>query len=98
MPRKGRVTPEDRLLRQIAKNYQHSRENLGELQVPCCVSDRFLAFPKTSALQPDGHDLMFVDVMTRDVEGDVRKLCELILDRRALTKALASVRPMKDRT
>jgi len=92
MAKRGRQSPEDRLLRQVALNYQHSRARLGKLRLQCEVSDRFLSLPESSDAFPDGRDLMFVDVMTRNVDGDVHKICELILDRHDITEALARVK------
>jgi hypothetical protein len=83
---------DDRILEQAALNYQHSRERLGKLMVECYVSNRFLVFPEVSEVQASGNDLMFVDVMTRNVEEDAKKLCTLIVDRRELLEAVTKVR------
>jgi hypothetical protein len=100
MARAERRSPDEGILRQVVRNHEHSRETKGARVVQCYVSDRFLSFSESSDLLGDGSDLMFVDVMTRDVDGDVRKLCELILDRRAVLSAVAVVksRPFKPRT
>ena len=92
MRRRRTASPEERLLRQVAKNFQHSRERLGKLRVQCEVSDRFLAFPDTSAVLKDGRDLMIIGVMTSSAEGDTKRLCELILDRKDVLEAISRVK------
>jgi hypothetical protein len=93
MSQRKRRSPEERVLRQVVRNHEHSREAKGQRVVQCYVSDRFLSFSESSDRLSDGNDLMFVDVMTRDIDGDVRKLCELILDRRDVLSAVAAVKP-----
>lgn len=99
MPRSRRRSPDEHILRQVIRNHEHSRDTKGPRVVQCYVSDRFLSFSENSDLLADGNDLMFVDVMTTDFDGDVRKLCELILDRRSILAAVAAVRsrPFKPR-
>jgi hypothetical protein len=85
-------TPDDRMLARLSRNFNTSREVLGDRAVQCYVSDRWLAFPPTSDVMNDGDDLIIVDVMTATIEGDAKKLCELILVRADLERALKAVK------
>jgi len=87
-----RRSAEERLLAQVARNFAHSPTVLGDRSVHCYVSDRWLAFPPTSAAMKDGADLLVIGVMTRSAEGDVSKICDVILDRAHVLRALAAVK------
>lgn len=58
--------------------------------VPCEVSGRWLQFSTTSHVS-GGHELLEVNVMTNNGDGD-RKLCELIIRKEDIVKALEQIR------
>ena len=60
------------------------------LLVPCHVSERWLSFREREQYEVMDEDLMHVDVMTRDDAGEPYKLCELILARGDLLRAIAA--------
>jgi len=80
------------MLRQIKRTFEHSPKVLGPRRVDCEVSSRWLAFGPTSKLLNDGRDMIHIDVMTYEAEGEARRLAGLIIDRAALEAALANVR------
>jgi len=94
-----RQSPEDRILKQVIKKFERSQRQMAKPQIRCAVSNRFIAFSETSDLLDSGEDYMFMDVMTSDADGEPRKLCELIIDRRDLLKTLAGIksRPFRKR-
>jgi hypothetical protein len=62
-----------------------------ELTVPCQSSQRWLRFvraPQFDALAQD--DLLRLDVMTAGSDGEAYKLCELVLARGDLLRAVAA--------
>ena len=73
----------------------HWRHNVPAGDVRCQVSGRWLRFHPDSSRLTDG-EFITVDVMTTvETESDSRdrKLCELIVTREDLTRALDTVRP-----
>ena len=66
----------------------HSRR--AALIVPCHVSDRWFSFRDREQYEVMDEDLIHVDVMTRDDEGEPYKLCELIVARGDLLRAVAA--------
>ena len=60
------------------------------LTVPCHVSDRWLRFEEREQFEVLDEDLIQVDVMTRDDDGEPYKLCELVLARGDLLRAIAA--------
>ncbi len=61
------------------------RNELGDRYVPCEVSSRWLQFPKKVTSQ----QYVIVDVMTRNSEGNPKKICELVLSKKDLLNAVA---------
>lgn len=62
-----------------------------ELTVPCQTSPRWLRFvraPQFDVLPQD--DLLRLDVMTAGQDGEAYKLCELVLSRGDLLRAIAA--------
>ncbi len=66
----------------------------GQGYVPCEVSSRWLQFPNESQIV-DGKELMFVDVMTYDINQEKRKICNLCLSREDIIRALYNVKTVK---
>jgi hypothetical protein len=60
------------------------------LTVPCNVSERWLRFAEREQFEVLDEDLIQVDVMTLDDEGAPYKLCELVVSRGDLLRAVAA--------
>jgi hypothetical protein len=60
------------------------------LTVPCHVSDRSLRFEEREQFEVLDEDLIQLDVMTRDDDGEPYKLCELVVARGDLLRAVAA--------
>lgn len=60
------------------------------LTVPCHVSDRWLRFEEREQFEVLDEDLIQLDVMTRDDDGQPYKLCELVVARGDLLRAVAA--------
>lgn len=60
------------------------------LVVPCHVSERWLRFVEREQYEVIDEDLIHVDVMTLDDDGEPYKLCELIVARGDLLRAVAA--------
>ena len=60
------------------------------LTVPCHVSDRWLRFEEREQFEVLDEDLIQLDVMTRDDEGEPYKLCELVVARGDVLRAVAA--------
>jgi hypothetical protein len=70
---------------------QRHRNTVGPGYVPCMVSDRWLRFPKQSGGHFGGGEYIAADVMTGSPEEHPRRLCELIVTREDLLRAISSV-------
>jgi hypothetical protein len=60
------------------------------LSVPCHVSERWLQFAEREQYAVLDEDLIQLDVMTLDDEGAPYKLCELMVSRGDLLRAIAA--------
>jgi hypothetical protein len=60
------------------------------LTVPCHVSERWLGFAEREQYEVLDEDLIQLDVMTRDEDGAPYKLCELVVSRGDLLRAIAA--------
>jgi hypothetical protein len=60
------------------------------LVVPCHVSERWLSFVEREQYEVIDEDLIQLDVMTLDDDGQPYKLCELIVARGDLLRAVAA--------
>jgi hypothetical protein len=60
------------------------------LTVPCHVSERWLRFAEREQYAVLDEDLIQLDVMTLDDEGAPYKLCELLVSRGDLLRAVAA--------
>jgi hypothetical protein len=70
---------------------QRKLESIGPLGVPCMVSSRWLKFSEHSSVL-EGGEFITVDVMTHSNGHHPRKLCELVITREDLERALNCVR------
>lgn len=61
-----------------------------DLTVQCHVSDRSLRFEEREQFEVLDEDLIQLDVMTRDDDGEPYKLCELVVARGDLLRAVAA--------
>ena len=74
------------------KSLQRHKNKAGRHAVLCIVSDRRLQFPKqASACLPDGEAIRLHVVTV--ISGKGRILCELIVTREDLLRAIAAVAP-----
>lgn len=60
------------------------------LVVPCHVSERWLRFAEREQFEVLDEDLIQLDVMTLDDDGAPYKLCELLVARGDLLRAIAA--------
>jgi hypothetical protein len=60
------------------------------LTVPCHVSERWLQFADREQFEVLDEDLIQLDVMTLDDDGEPYKLCELLVARGDLLRAVAA--------
>ena len=60
------------------------------LLVPCQLTDRWLRFAEREQFEVLDEDLITIDVMTRDDERAPYKLCELVVSRGDLLRAIAA--------
>ena len=60
------------------------------LTVPCHVSERWLKFAEREQYEVMDEDLIQLDVMTLDDDGEPYKLCELVVSRGDLLRAVAA--------
>jgi len=70
---------------------------MGPGYVPCEVSSRWLQFPENSGGYFSAGEYIEVDVMTLDQNEKPRKICNLILTRADLERALKNVKPPIDK-
>lgn len=61
----------------------------GVLRVPCHVSERWLRFHARDQVDAIEEDLLLLDVMTLDDDGEPYKLCDLVVARGDLLRAIA---------
>ncbi|EPY2271303.1 hypothetical protein [Clostridium sporogenes] len=73
---------------------QRKINEMGKGYVPCEVSERWLQFDEKSALC-EGGEFIGVDVMTLGSDEQPKKICNLILTREDIERALANVKPQK---
>jgi hypothetical protein len=78
-----------------ASSMQRLRNRLGKTSAPCVVSERWLRFQPESK-QVGADDFMTVDVMSGSLGARSAKLCQLIVTRDDLQRALRNVRTIKD--
>lgn len=83
---------DDKVIR-IPITYKQKQINKhGEGYVQCEVSDRWLQFSQEYS-RCAGGDLISVSVMTLDKNQEPKKICDLIIDRKDITRAINSAVP-----
>ncbi len=76
---------------------QRKRNEKGKGYVPCEVSNRWLQFPENSGGIFSTGEYIEIDVMTLDQNDQPKKICNLILTRENIERALSNVKPPKNR-
>jgi hypothetical protein len=66
------------------------QERRAVLSVPCHVSERWLRFAPREQFEVVDEDLIQLDVMTLDDDDAPYKLCELVVSRGDLLRAIAA--------
>jgi hypothetical protein len=74
----------------MSKSSPRVGSRTASLTVPCHVSDRWLRFEEREQFEVLDEDLIQVDVMTRDDDDEPYKLCELVVARGDLLRAIAA--------
>ena len=67
------------------------KKDLKEKKLRCDISDRWIQFPQASEICSEEIDYLRLNIMTTDINDNERKLCELLVDRSALTKILTEI-------
>ncbi|MCP3930380.1 MAG: hypothetical protein GY705_14910 [Bacteroidetes bacterium] len=78
------------------RHERNKRLLLREGKLLCEVSERWVQLPSKSYKHPD-INYLHLDIMTKGVTGNDRKICELVVDRNVLEKMLKEL-PNKDCT
>ena len=74
-------------------NYlERRKDEMGPGFVPCIISDRWLQFPPTSSGNIVYGEMIEVFVMTNNSDGNPKKICNMIIAREDLLKALENVK------
>lgn len=81
----------NKIIRFPVSTLQRLKNENGPGYVPCMVSERWLQFPKKSAGHFNAGEFIDIQVMTKNVDGVTKKLCDLIITREDLQRAIASV-------
>lgn len=68
----------------------HRSDRRAALTVACHVSERWLRFAEREQYEVMDEDLIQLDVMTLDDDGEPYKLCELVVSRGDLLRAVAA--------
>lgn len=75
-------------------NAERRRNRLGKHSVPCLASERWIEFPKRSAGSLEAGELIKLSIMTGsgNQQEEKRKICDLVVTREALLKAIDTVK------
>jgi hypothetical protein len=76
--------------------YHPSKKDTAGQPVRCIVSGRWLQFFQGSCHLEEG-EAIFLHVMTEGANGKDRRICELIVTRQELLRAIAAVEPAPKR-
>jgi hypothetical protein len=71
---------------------QRWRNEMGDRAVQCQVSNRWLEFPEVRHAEGDD-DWLHVYVMTLDANEEPKRICELVLSRHDIEKAMEQSAP-----
>jgi hypothetical protein len=75
------------------KSFQRQKNKAGRRAVLCIVSERWLQFPKRGGGPIEIGEPLTLRVMTKNSEGKNRTLCELIVTREDLLRAIEAIEP-----
>jgi len=88
---------EEKIIKFPITHSQREKNQMGEGYVPCVVSERWLQFPNMSAGHYGGGEFIEISVMTRDSDKKPKKLCDLVITREDIIRAINWVKdPEKD--
>ena len=74
-------------------SYSQRRKNqMGRGYVPCIVSERWLQFPKVSDGYVGDGEVISISVMTNGQDDRPHRLCDLMITREDLLRAVGAVR------
>jgi len=74
-------------------DFQRQKNKAGRHAAICIVSGRWLQFPERGGGPIQLGEPLQIGVMTKDRNGNDKKLCELIVTREDLLRAIAAVKP-----
>lgn len=75
------------------KSFQRQKNKAGRHAALCIVSERWFQFPERGGGPIQLGEPLQISVMTKDRNGNDKKLCELIVTREDLLRAIAAVKP-----
>jgi hypothetical protein len=75
------------------RGFQRQKNEAGRHAALCIVSERWLQFPKRGGSPLQIGEPLTIRVMTKNSEGKDRTICELIVTREDLLRAIAAVEP-----
>lgn len=64
----------------------------GKGYVPCMVSERWIQFPKESGSHFDDGEYIAISIMTYGSDDKDKKICDLVITREDILKAINSVK------
>ncbi len=81
----------DNIIGMPIKTSQIIKNKRGNISVDCIVTDRWLKFSNSSAMFDCG-EVYTVDVMTTNVDGIDKKICQLIIKKDELINVINSIK------
>lgn len=81
----------DKVLKFPISNWERIKNQMGKGYVPCMVSERWIQFPNKSGGNYSKGEFIEISVMTRGDNGKPRKLCDLVITREDIVRAIDSV-------
>jgi len=83
----------DDVIRFPIKGFQRAKNRLGRHAVGCIVSGRWIQFPEQGGAYLEEGEAIQLYVMTEGHDEKDRTICELIVTREDLLRAIAAVAP-----
>jgi hypothetical protein len=84
---------EDDVLPFPIKGFERQKNQAGRHAVLCIVSERWLQFPEQGSGCIQLGEPLKIEVMTKDKTGNDKKICDLIVTREDLLRAIGAVKP-----
>jgi hypothetical protein len=81
-----------KLIRLPVTRERKKRNMFGPYYVPCMVSSRYMLFPNKSGGHFNEGEYIDLSIMTETDDGKSKKLCELIVTREDILRAINSIR------